>query len=134
MAAAIVVIAAAIVMTGVLGRFRWLCHRPGSVIASLRSTGKRPRWRLGILRFGSNEMKWFSARAVFPWYTRLWRRGDFELLGRTTAPAQGDHRPTCVVACRYRGTDMELLMSSGAYAALASWYEAAPPHISAQVL
>ena len=123
-----------LLLTTVL-RFRWLCRRPGSVVASLRdnSSSRRARWRLGVLRMQAHRVEWHSARILTPRPLRRWQRSDFVLRARRPATSGAGDDVPFVVDCQAGDRHIEFLMSRRAYAGLASWYESAPPHVSAEV-
>lgn len=98
---------------------------------------QRPRWRMGLLGFATDQLEWFplSGLTVRPKYR--WLRVDFELGAprrpESTTRLEGLEEPV-VVPCRQAETDFDLAMPDAAYTALRSWVEAGPPRSAGSVM
>ncbi|WP_265521903.1 DUF2550 domain-containing protein [Oerskovia flava] len=108
-------------------RLRALVHRVGSFECGLRPAGNpQGAWTQGIAHYGVGRIDWWRFWSVSLRPAQTWSREDLTITGRVPLDAAG--RPDVyLVRCSYQGRDVELTMSSGAYAGLASWLEAAPP-------
>ncbi|AEG45017.1 DUF2550 domain-containing protein [Isoptericola variabilis] len=123
---AVLVVLALIVATGA-SRLRTLSRRVGSFPCSARPAGNpQAAWSLGIAHYAVGRIEWWRCWSLSPRPTRTWLREELSITGRVPLDQAGQP-DEYLVRCRYDGTDFELTMSSGAYAGLASWLEAAPP-------
>ncbi|ANC32940.1 DUF2550 domain-containing protein [Isoptericola dokdonensis] len=119
----------AVVLVGALGasRLRTLSRRVGSFPCSARpGTLPHASWSVGIAHYAVGRIEWWRCWSLSPRPTRTWYRDRLSITGRTPLDQAGQ-TDQYLVRCRYDGVDFELTMSSGAYAGLASWLEAAPP-------
>ncbi|QDW64081.1 DUF2550 domain-containing protein [Oerskovia sp. KBS0722] len=106
-------------------RLRAISHRVGSFECSARPAGdEQASWSLGIAHYGVGRIDWWRCWSLSLRPSRSWRRQDLVIVSRR--PLDGD-RDLFLVECSYEDVRFELTMSSGAYAGLASWLEAAPP-------
>ncbi|GAA3213424.1 DUF2550 domain-containing protein [Oerskovia jenensis] len=106
-------------------RLRAIAHRVGSFECSARPAGDgQSSWSLGIAHYGVGRIDWWRCWSLSLRPARTWRRQDLVIVSRR--PLDED-RDLFLVECSYEGVRFELSMSSGAYAGLASWLEAAPP-------
>jgi len=106
-------------------RLRAIAHRVGSFECSARPAGDaQASWSLGIAHYGVGRIDWWRCWSLSLRPARTWRRQDLVILSRR--PLDED-RDLFLVECSYEDVRFELTMSSGAYAGLASWLEAAPP-------
>ncbi|MEP6651582.1 MAG: DUF2550 family protein [Lapillicoccus sp.] len=97
---------------------------------------RRNRWRLGHLRLGNTRLEWFSLLGISPRPQRGWDRVTVDLEAPRPVRRSDviDFMPDAVpVPCTYNGGHFELALSPGAYTALRSWSEAAPPGSAANV-
>ena len=97
---------------------------------------RRNRWRLGHLRLGNNRLEWFSLLGFSPRPQRGWDRNTVDLDAPRPVRRSDliDFMPDAVpVPCSYNGQRFELALTPGAYTALRSWAEAAPPGSTANV-
>lgn len=129
---AALLVAAALLLCGVVARRRWLNRRAGSFDCSLRtvegSLGKG--WRLGVARYEEDRIDWFRVFAVSIRPDHVLHRGEVLVQER-----RYPHGPeafavlagSVVLRCRERGRFVELAMSEQASTGFASWLEAAPP-------
>jgi len=107
-------------------RLRALSRRVGSFECGVRRAGAPGSpWVAGIAHYGVGRIDWWRLWSVSLRPARTWSRYDLAIEGRE--PLAGDGPETYLVRCTYRGQDLELTMSKGAYEGLASWLEAAPP-------
>ncbi len=123
---AVLVVLALIVAFGAW-RLHTLSRRVGSFQCSARPAGNpHAAWSLGIAHYAVGRIEWWRCWSLSPRPSRTWIREQLVITGRVPLDQAGQH-DEYLVRCRYDGTDFELTMSSGAYAGLASWLEAAPP-------
>lgn len=107
-------------------RLRAIAHRVGAFECSARPAGaEQASWSLGIAHYGVGRIDWWRCWSLSLRPARSWSRQDLMIVSRR--PVEAPERDLFLVECSYEGTRFELLMSSGAYAGLASWLEAAPP-------
>jgi hypothetical protein len=105
-------------------RLRAIAHRVGAFECSARPVGPGASWSLGIAHSGVGRIDWWRCWSLSLRPARTWRRSDLMIVSRRPLD---DDRDLFLVECSYEGTRFELVMSSGAYAGLASWLESAPP-------
>ncbi len=96
--------------------------------------GLRPaeggRWRLGLARFGSSRLEWFTLVGLTLRPRHSWDRGGLDLDAPLTLEGLDriDLLPEAVgVRCSYGDARFDLAVQPPAYTALRSWLEAAPP-------
>ncbi|QTZ94131.1 DUF2550 domain-containing protein [Streptomyces auratus] len=141
MVLALFVSGAVVVVLVLLGLFvfglrRRLIQRSGGTFdCSLRwnvpeneSGGKG--WIYGVARYNGDRIEWFRVFSYAPRPRRLLERSAIEVLERRTP--QGEEElallsDSIVLACRHRGTRLELAMSEDALTGFLAWLEAAPP-------
>ncbi|MEX2968819.1 DUF2550 domain-containing protein [Streptomyces sioyaensis] len=141
MVLALFVSVAVVVVLVLLGLFvfglrRRLIQRSGGTFdCSLRwnvpeneSGGKG--WIYGVARYNGDRIEWFRVFSYAPRPRRLLERSAIEVLERRTP--QGEEElallsDSIVLACRHRGTRLELAMSEDALTGFLAWLEAAPP-------
>lgn len=141
MVLALLVSGAVVVVLVLLGLFvfglrRRLIQRSGGTFdCSLRwnvpeneSGGKG--WIYGVARYSGDRIEWFRVFSYAPRPRRLLERSAIEVLERRTP--QGEEElallsDSIVLACRHRGTRLELAMSEDALTGFLAWLEAAPP-------
>lgn len=88
-----------------------------------------PRWRLGLLRLGAQDLEWFSVAGLRTRPTISWSREGLEI----STPAQDlVSIPGLDAACRLtlsRGSGhlIDLAVEPKLYPAVRSWLESAPP-------
>ncbi|ACZ20954.1 Protein of unknown function (DUF2550) [Sanguibacter keddieii DSM 10542] len=133
----LLVVLAGLLLAAVLGaalvfsRLRALSGHIGSFEASLRlrtdDVAGGP-WSSGFGVYRADRLVWWRARSLWPAPKHEWLRDDLVVTGRVPLDQAGQP-DLYLVQCRYREMVFDLTMSSGAYAGLASWIEAAPPNI-----
>ncbi|MEV6565411.1 DUF2550 domain-containing protein [Streptomyces kronopolitis] len=141
MVLALLVSGAVVVVLVLLGLFvfglrRRLIQRSGGTFdCSLRwnvpekeSGGKG--WIYGVARYNGDRIEWFRVFSYAPRPRRVLERSAIEVLERRTP--QGEEElallsDSIVLACRHRGTRLELAMSEDALTGFLAWLEAAPP-------
>ncbi|GAO06419.1 DUF2550 domain-containing protein [Streptomyces lydicamycinicus] len=120
----------------VFGLRRRLIQRSGGTFdCSLRwnvpenETGGKG-WIYGVARYNGDRIEWFRVFSYAPRPRHLLERSAIEVLERRTP--QGEEElallsDSLVLACRHRGTRLELAMSEDALTGFLAWLEAAPP-------
>ncbi|MFE6740564.1 DUF2550 domain-containing protein [Streptomyces tubercidicus] len=120
----------------VFGLRRRLIQRSGGTFdCSLRwnvpenETGGKG-WIYGVSRYSGDRIEWFRVFSYAPRPRHLLERSAIEVLERRTP--QGEEElallsDSIVLACRHRGTRLELAMSEDALTGFLAWLEAAPP-------
>ncbi|GAA2579580.1 DUF2550 domain-containing protein [Streptomyces tubercidicus] len=120
----------------VFGLRRRLIQRSGGTFdCSLRwnvpenETGGKG-WIYGVSRYNGDRIEWFRVFSYAPRPRHLLERSAIEVLERRTP--QGEEElallsDSIVLACRHRGTRLELAMSEDALTGFLAWLEAAPP-------
>jgi hypothetical protein len=122
----------------VFGLRRRLIQRSGgtfdcSLRWNLRQDGNEPHgkgWVYGVARYSGDRIEWFRVFSYAPRPRRVLERASIEVLDRRTP--QGEEElallsDAVVLACRHRGTRLELAMSDDALTGFLAWLEAAPP-------
>jgi hypothetical protein len=97
---------------------------------------RRNRWRLGHLRLDNTRLEWFSLLGFSARPQRGWDRVGVDLDAPRSVRRSDliDFMPDAVpVPCSAPGQRFELGLTPGAYTALRSWTEAAPPGSTASV-
>lgn len=97
---------------------------------------QRGTWRLGLLRYGRGQLEWFALDGVSVRPKYRWTQQRLQLgLPVHAAAGQGldGLSEAIAVGCRHEGDSFELAMTEGAYMALRSWLEAAPPGAASAV-
>ncbi|MFI0149634.1 DUF2550 domain-containing protein [Streptomyces lydicus] len=134
-------VSGAVVVLVLLGLFvfglrRRLIQRSGGTFdCSLRwnipeaETGGKG-WIYGVARYNGDRIEWFRVFSYAPRPRRVLERSAIEVLERRTP--QGEEElallsDSIVLACRHRGTRLELAMSEDALTGFLAWLEAAPP-------
>jgi hypothetical protein len=120
--------AAVLIVIG-LGAFRLraLAHRVGSFECGARPAGgTNVPFVWGIAHYGVGRIDWWRSWSLSFRPARTWRRAELIITGRRPL-VSSDRADLFLVECTYEGLDLELTMSSGAYAGLASWLESSPP-------
>ncbi len=84
----------------------------------------------GVARYSGDRIEWFRVFSYAPRPRRVLERGAIEVVDRRTP--QGEEElallsDAFVLACRHRGTSLELAMSEDALTGFLAWLEAAPP-------
>ncbi|MFE1175652.1 DUF2550 domain-containing protein [Streptomyces sp. NPDC058773] len=133
-----IVVVLVLVLLGlfVFGLRRRLIQRSGGTFdCSLRwnvpenETGGKG-WIYGVSRYNGDRIEWFRVFSYAPRPRHLLERSAIEVLERRTP--QGEEElallsDSLVLACRHRGTRLELAMSEDALTGFLAWLEAAPP-------
>ncbi|QIP84630.1 DUF2550 family protein [Streptomyces sp. Tu 2975] len=129
----------ALVLIGlfVFGLRRRLIQRSGGTFdCSLRwnladdhdASGKG--WVYGVARYSGDRIEWFRIFSYAPRPRRVLERSAIEVLARRTPEGEEELAllsDSVVLACRHRGTRLELSMSEDALTGFLAWLEAAPP-------
>ncbi|MCX2967312.1 MULTISPECIES: DUF2550 domain-containing protein [Streptomyces] len=123
----------------VFGLRRRLIQRSGGTFdCSLRWEVLAPRdaeptgkgWSYGIARYRGDRVEWFRVFSYAPRPRRLLEREAVEVLHRRVPEGEEELAllsDAVVLACRHRGTHVELAMSEDALTGFLAWLEAAPP-------
>ena len=88
------------------------------------------RWRLGLARFGSAHLEWFSLGGLSLRPRHRWDRAGLDLDAPLTLVGSDriDLLPEAYgVRCSHGDLEFDLALQPPAYTALRSWIEAAPP-------
>ncbi|MFF8098235.1 DUF2550 domain-containing protein [Streptomyces sp. NPDC016640] len=121
----------------VFGLRRRLIQRSGGTFdCSLRweapesgdSQGKG--WAYGVARYNGDRVEWFRVFSYAPRPRRALERSAIEVAGRRLPEGEEELAlltDYVVLACRHRGTRLELAMSEDALTGFLAWLEAAPP-------
>ncbi|MFI9647425.1 DUF2550 domain-containing protein [Streptomyces sp. NPDC052040] len=129
----------ALVLVGlfVFGLRRRLIQRSGGTFdCSLRwnvpeetdTSGKG--WGYGIARYNGDRVEWFRVFSYAPRPRRVLERSAIEVAGRRAPDGEEELAllsDAVILACRHRGTRLELAMSEDALTGFLAWLEAAPP-------
>lgn len=115
-------------------RRRALARGKPLVLCAMRDE-HHPRWHLGLARYGSTGLDFYSLGGFSVRPRHRWPRSEL-VLGRPDAlrdrpqilPVDSVH-----VLARHRDRDFELALGRGAYTALRSWLEASPPGLGVNV-
>ncbi len=108
-------------------RMRTLIRRVGSFDCRLPvADGTNDRVRAGIAQYGVGRLDWWRFWSLSVRPARSWQRSELIILGRDPIVV-GGRTGIYLVRCQHRGADLQLQMSTAAYAGLTSWLEAAPP-------
>lgn len=124
----------AIFLLATFVRRRALARGKPLVPCAMRDTA-HPRWHLGLARYGSTGLDFYSLGGFSVRPRHRWQRSELAL-GRPDAlrvrpvilPADSVY-----VLAEYDGRSFELALGRGAYTALRSWLEASPPGIDVNV-
>ncbi|MFF4209654.1 DUF2550 domain-containing protein [Streptomyces sp. NPDC001796] len=132
-----VVVALVLVGLFVFGLRRRLIQRSGGTFdCSLRwnvpeepdTSGKG--WGYGVARYNGDRIEWFRVFSYAPRPRRVLERSAIEVAGRRDPEGEEELAllsDAVVLACRHRGTRLELAMSEDALTGFLAWLEAAPP-------
>lgn len=144
-------VSAAVVVLVLLGLFvfglrRRLIQRSGGTFdCSLRwdvqgaAAGEGPEaggepsgkgWIYGVARYNGDRVEWFRVFSYAPRPRRILERASIEVLERRNPEGEEELAllsDSIVLACRHRGTRLELAMSEDALTGFLAWLEAAPP-------
>jgi hypothetical protein len=126
---------ACVALTGVFIRRRMIA---GGRLLTLCGFRRSPdgRWRLGLARFGSTRLEWFTLMGLTVRPRHSWDRVGLDLDAplKLEGPERIDLLPDAVgVRCYSGGAEFDLAVQPPAYTALRSWLEAAPPGSTANV-
>jgi hypothetical protein len=103
------------------------------MLCALRTEPETP-WRLGLLRFNSNTMDWFSVIGLTLRPACRWERWGVDLAPPGPAAELIPGLPEAVaVRGHCRDDVMEFAMSPASYTALRSWLESSPPGFNVNV-
>ncbi|GIJ00145.1 uncharacterized protein DUF2550 [Sediminihabitans luteus] len=130
-----VVLVAVVLVAVVLGavRLRGLNRRLGSFECGLRAGGSRTGWVAGVAVYGAGRIDWWRYWSVSVRPARVWRREEVLVKGRVPLDSVGQ-QDQYLVQCTCAGEELELVMSTEAYAGLTAWLEAAPPSVRGLVV
>jgi hypothetical protein len=132
-----IVVALVVVGLFVFGLRRRLIQRSGGTFdCSLRweapeqgdAGGKG--WAYGVARYNGDRVEWFRVFSYSPRPRRVLERDSIEVAGRRLPEGEEELAllsDSVVLACRHRGTRLELAMGEDALTGFLAWLEAAPP-------
>ena len=131
------VVALVAVALFVLGLRRRLLQRSGGTFdCSLRWDAPEPGdsggkgWAYGVARYNGDRVEWFRVFSYAPRPRRILERSAIEVAGRRVPEGEEELAllsDAVILACRHRGTRLELAMTEDALTGFLAWLEAAPP-------
>ncbi|MBN0047759.1 DUF2550 domain-containing protein [Streptomyces actuosus] len=132
-----IVVALVVLGLFVFGLRRRLIQRSGGTFdCSLRwdvpehpDTGGKG-WSYGVARYSGDRVAWFRVFSYAPRPRRILERSSIEVAGRRLPEGEEELAllsDAVILACRHRGTRLELAMSEDALTGFLAWLEAAPP-------
>lgn len=89
-----------------------------------------PRWRLGLLRLGPEQLDWFSVGGVTTHPTMSWHRAPLEISTPTsgeTISIPGLDAAVAITLTTHGSEVARLALEPKIYPAVRSWLESAPP-------
>ena len=114
----------------VIGRQLFVSRQRGAFDCTLRRRGLTgpESWQRGLMRFGTDRVRWFRAFSMRLSPSAVIRRADIAEMTRRRLPAQVDgDEDACLVVFHLRnGQELQAIVDLPAGAALNSWLEAAP--------
>lgn len=114
-------------------RRRMLAKDLPLMLCAVRRNGKT-HWRLGLVRFGSGTLAWFSLVGPSMRAKRTWDRPRLDVGPPRPVREPIAGLPDAVgMRCHHDGEDFELAMMPAAYMAMRSWLESAPPGFNVNV-
>lgn len=118
------------VLGAIFIRRRVIARGKPLTVCALRESGDGP-WRLGLVRYGTTGLEWFTLTGISLRPARRWERSLLQFgAGR---PLETGERPEVLIAgaikvdCTYRDARFEIALAQAPYTALRSWLEASPP-------
>lgn len=129
------VVLVALLVVGMVLRRRALARSRILTLCGLRCAGA-PRFRMGLLRLGQDQLEWFPLLGVTLRPADGWARTEVDV--ETTRDLPKAERPDLLpdavgVTCHTGHGDFELALLPAHYTALRSWLESAPPGSRANV-
>lgn len=119
-----------VLAAAVIGRQLLISHQRGAFDCTLRRRGLTgpESWQRGLMRFGTDRVRWFRAFSMRLSPSAVIRRADIAEMTRRRLPAQVDgDEDACLVVFHLRsGQELQAIVDLPAGAALNSWLEAAP--------
>lgn len=115
-----------IVLVAIFVRRFQLARKPGAFDLSVRAPGKS--WSVGVARYAPGRLDWYEVFSLSPRPKRAFEQNRLEIVGRRAPANLAVLAPsTTIVRCRYRGTEIDFILSESDYFGLSSWAESAPP-------
>lgn len=119
-----------VLAAAVIGRQLFVSRQRGAFDCTLRRRGLTgpESWQRGLMRFGTDRVRWFRAFSMRLSPSAVIRRADIAEMTRRRLPAQVDgDEDACLVVFHLRnGQELRAIVDLPAGAALNSWLEAAP--------
>ena len=119
-----------VLAAAVIGRQLFVSRQRGAFDCTLRRRGLTgpESWQRGLMRFGTDRVRWFRAFSMRLSPSAVIRRADIAEMTRKRLPAQVDgDEDACLVVFHLRsGQELQAIVALPAGAALNSWLEAAP--------
>ncbi|MFE9095259.1 DUF2550 domain-containing protein [Streptomyces sp. NPDC007264] len=104
------------------------CSLRWSVAEESDTSGKG--WGYGVARYSGDRIEWFRVFSYALRPRRVLERSAIEVAGRRDPEGEEELAllsDAVILACRHRGTRLELAMSEDALTGFLAWLEAAPP-------
>jgi hypothetical protein len=122
-----VVLLVVVLFAAVLARQRHMLRLGGAVPLAVQ---RGNRWMYGIGRYYGGELRWYRALGIGTRPTRVFRRGDVQVLRRR---ARLDTERTMlpenavVVSCQVGNDMLDLALGESAFTGFVSWLESSAP-------
>jgi len=127
---AAIVLAACLVLLGLVWRRTLLRRRGATVDLCVRQPGSSRGWTLGVARFAGDELEWFRIFSARLRPQRTFPRDALSVVDRrraATSELLSLMAAAVVVACELPGGPVELAMTESAVTGFLAWLESAPP-------
>lgn len=116
-----------VVSGGILARQRHMLRMAGAVPFAVQ---RGHRWLYGIGRYREGELRWYRALGIGTRPSRVFRRGEVEVVGRRKRlDSERSSLPyrVVVVECRIGGETLMLALGESAFTGFVSWLESSAP-------
>jgi hypothetical protein len=116
-----------VLFAAVLARQRHMLRLGGAVPLAVQ---RGNRWMYGIGRYYGGELRWYRALGIGTRPTRVFRRGDVQVLRRRSRlDTERTMLPenAVVVSCRVGSEMLDLALGESAFTGFVSWLESSAP-------
>lgn len=116
-----------VLFAAVLARQRHMLRLGGAVPLAVQ---RGNRWMYGIGRYYGSELRWYRALGIGTRPSRVFRRGDVQLLRRRSRlDSERTMLPenAVVVTCRVGADLLDLALGDSAFTGFVSWLESSAP-------